>query len=68
MTHYTLECKVSSMGSWRRPLYTGRRSYYNQTQVNKRIRWLRNEYGEENIATRPMKGDPLTTVVYVRVA
>lgn len=68
MTHYTIEHKVDSMrGGWRKPIYSGKRSYYNKTQVNKRIRWLRNEYGDENVSHMPCTSDPMTTIVYIRI-
>ena len=68
MTYHTIEHKVSSNRSWKNPLYTGNRTYHNITALNKRLRWLRNEYGEENIACMPYKGDKATKVIYIRVA
>ena len=67
MSYYTLESKVHSMRGCKRPLYTGRRVYRSAYEVKKRIKWLCNEYGADNIVHMPDKGDPNTEIVFVRV-
>jgi len=67
MSYHTLEHKISSMRGWKRPLYSGTRVYRTKSDVMKRIRWLCNEYGDENVAHMPCKGDPSTEIVYVRL-
>ena len=67
MVFHTLEHIVDSMRGWKRPLYSYSRSYSTKYDVNRRIRWLIRTYGDENIAQMPVKDDPSTVEVYVRV-
>ena len=67
MSFFTEESKYKSFGSRFSPLYTGKRVYRSEYEVKKRIYWLQNEYGAENIWHEPKKGDPATTLVYVRI-
>ena len=64
----TVEHKVNSMRGWKRPLYTGHRTYRSADEIKRRIGWLNREYGRDNVVPMVSKDDPLTTVVYVRVA
>ena len=68
MTYRTVERKFKSMSGYKRPFYTGYRTYRSKDEVKGRIGWLNREYGRENIIPMPSKDDPMTTVVYVRVA
>ena len=68
MSYEVIEHKVRSLRSWKRPIYTGHRTYRNVWEVKRRIKWLRNEYGYENIAIMPTRDSQTTTTVYVRVA
>ena len=67
MAYNTLERKVHSMRGYKNPLYTGRRVYRSHYEVKKRIKWLCNEYGADNIVHMPSKDDPNTEIVFVRV-
>ncbi len=67
MSYHTLEHKISSMRGWKRPLYSGTRVYRTKMDVMRRISWLQHEYGDENVAHMPCKGDPSTEIVYVRL-
>lgn len=67
MSYHTLEHTITSKRGWKRPLYSGERVYRSLNDVKKRIAWLCREYGEENIAHMPKKGDPSTEEVYIRI-
>lgn len=67
MPFHTLEHRIDSMRSWKRPLYSGTRVYRTQSQVKSRIAFLEYEYGKENVAHMPCKGDASTEVVYIRL-
>lgn len=67
MVYHTFEHVIDSMRGWKRPLYTYTRSYRSRNDVRRRISWLCREYGDENIAHMPQKGDPSTEMVYIRV-
>lgn len=67
MPYHTLEHRISSMRGWKRPLYSGIRVYRTKNDVKRRISWLCNEYGDENIVHMPCKNDPTTEIVYIRL-
>lgn len=67
MTYHTVEHKITSERGWKRPLYSGSRVYGSKSAVRGRIRWLKSEYGEENVVHMAQKGDPSTEIVYVRL-
>jgi hypothetical protein len=55
------------MRGWKRPLWTGTRVYRTKNDIMKRISWLCRQYGDENIAHMPKKGDPTTEIIYIRL-
>ncbi len=67
MSYHTLEHTIDSMRGWKRPLWSGTRVYRTKNQINGRIAYLEYEYGSENIAHMPLKGDPSTEVIYIRI-
>lgn len=67
MSYHTLEHKISSLRGWKRPLYSGTRVYRTKSDVMRRISWLQREYGDENVAHMPCKGDESTEIVYIRM-
>ena len=67
MSYHTFENVIDSMRGWKRPLYSYTRVYRTKNGVLGRIRLLQMEYGDENIAHMPKKGDPTTEVVYIRI-
>lgn len=67
MPFHTIEHKVTSMRGWKRPLYSGTRVYRTKIDVKRRIKWLENEYGAENVVHETKKGDPSTEVVRIRL-
>lgn len=67
MPFHTIEHKISSMRGWKRPLYSGTRVYRTKVDIKRRIRWLENEYGTENVVHETKKDDPSTEIVYVRL-
>lgn len=67
MSYHTIEHKIVSSKSWKHPLYTGNRVYRTAKDIGNRLSWLRREYGYDNVAHMPCKGDPTTTIVYIRL-
>ena len=67
MAYNAVEHIVESMRGWKRPLNSYRRRFGSKYGLNRRISYLRREYGDENVVVRPMKGDKGTVEVYVRV-
>ena len=67
MSYHTLEHKITSLRGWKRPLYSGSRVYRTKMDVQKRIWWLEDEYGEENVVHMPKRDDPTTEEVYIRL-
>ena len=67
MAYQVIEHKVSSMRGYKNPIHTGRRTYHSRREVTKRVRWLRSEYGEDDVVNMHSKADPHTEIVYIRV-
>lgn len=67
MPFQTIERTVHSMRGYKNPLWTGSRVYKTKNGVKSRIKWLRNEFGYDNVVHMTKKGDPNTEIVYIRV-
>lgn len=67
MAYHTSERIVHSMRGYNRPLYKYQRVYRNKDEVNRRISYLKREYGEDNVVSMPMCDDSTTEIVYIRI-
>lgn len=67
MAFRIIEHTISSFGGFKRPLETNVIEFCDKLRADRRVSWLRREFGAENIALRPVRGQLAVAEVFVRV-
>lgn len=67
MAFRIIEHTIKSVFGHKRPVETKSIDFCDRSRADRRVSWLRREYGFENIVFEPQKGNPALAVVYVRV-
>lgn len=67
MAFRIIEHTISSIRGCKKPLETKDMLFCDRNRAERRVSWLRREFGSENIAFSMLKGQPEAALVYVRV-